>query len=323
MSWGASATLWILPFALLAAACMSPKGPDADAKANVELLREMRQDQEARQSAIEPIAENPAPTFEGRLLEGDTLRDSGEAGRALWTYLQAARLAPENPTPVMRIASLHLSGDPERSAEIFRALLKRYPKSPDAYTGLGLALLAQDNRSGAEEMLRFAVEKDPRHAAALNALGVILDQTGRHAEARSFLDEAFGVQPRNYVPLNNLGRSYLATGQLAAAQAVLERAAQLEARDPAVWNNLGIALGRLGRDQAALEAFRRAGSEQAALNNLGYAAFLSADYDRALHWYERALLENGALAPEIRANLLALEAARNKGGAAQEPVSPR
>ena len=318
MSSGLRATRWILPLALLAAACVSPRGPEADAKANVELLREMRQDQEARQSAVEPIADDPAPTFEGRLLEGDTLRDSGEAGRALWIYLQAARLKPEDPTPVLRIASLHLSADPERSAEIFRALLKRYPKSADAYTGLGLALLAQGNRAGAEEMLRFAVEKDPRQAAALNALGVILDQAGRYAEARAFLNDASGVQPRNYVPLNNLGRSYLAGGELAAAQSVLERAVQLEARDPAVWNNLGLALGRLGRDQAALEAFRRAGSEQAALNNLGYAAFLSHDYDRALHWYERALLEDGTLASEVRANLLALEAARSKGGAKPE-----
>ena len=316
---------WIIALtAVLLAGCAGRGGADAAAKANAELLRELRDEQDQRRATSEPLAEEPAPTLDSRVREGDALRDSGELARALWSYLQASRLAPSDPVPLLRIATLHLSAEPARSEQIFRELVRQHPKSADAYTGLGIAQLAQGKRGGAEDMLRLAIKLDPRHAPALNALGVTLDQAGNHAEARRLLNRAWEVQPRSHVPLNNLGSSYLVTGELSAAVSALERAQQLEPRDAAVMNNLGLALARLGREEEALVKFRAAGSEQASFNNMGYAAFLNRDYERALAWYERALLASGPLLPEIRRNVVALEAERlREGGVGVRTDQPR
>ena len=83
--------------------------------------------------------------------------------------------------------------------------------------------------------------------------------------------------------------SLLHTGEFGAAAEALEQPARLQPRDAAVWNNLGVARGRLGRYDAALAAFRKAGAELSAQNNLGYVHYLNGDYDGALEVYEAAL----------------------------------
>lgn len=308
----------LLLAAVLASACAGHSGPDAATQASVEALRELRHEQDERRAATDTLVAEPAPTFASRMREGDELRASGQHGKALWAYLQAGRLEPSSPEPTLRIATLHLNVEPKRAEEIFREIVKQYPESADAYAGLGVALLAQGERSAAQDMLRLAIELDPRHAPALNALGVALDQAGQHVEARALLNRAWSIQPRSHVALNNLGSSYLATGEFAEAASVLQQAEQLEPRDFAVKNNLGLALARLGKEQAALAKFREAGSDQAAYNNMGYAAYLDQKYDRALDWYERALLEEGPLAPQIRLNIIDAVAASRSSLRTQE-----
>ena len=110
-------------------------GNDSAPAVNAELLKEMRSSQEQRQeaAAVAPDAGEPA-TVESHLAKGDGMRAKGDHPRALWSYLLAHRLDREDPRPIARIATLHLSREPERSEAIFRELVHREGDSAIART---------------------------------------------------------------------------------------------------------------------------------------------------------------------------------------------
>ena len=269
--------------------------------------------QNFQQSETREIRSPEPTTLADRVREGDALRKDGRSAAAMWSYLQAHELDPEDPGPIARMAGLHLAVEPERAEAIFQDLARTHPESSAAHTGLGLTLIARQDWAAAREALERAVEFDPRSAPAFSALGVSLDRQGLHAEARDAYLRATALQPRYYEALNNLGVSYLATEDFANAAEALQRAAAQQDRDPAVLNNLGLALGRMGRYDDALEAFERAGSEQAARNNLGYVSYLNGDYERAIAEYELALLAPGDQRLLVLRNFRAARSAEKPG----------
>jgi Flp pilus assembly protein TadD len=268
---------------------IQPDDPAAEAQARVlDEMVEARQDrQDAR--AESPQAE-PGPDMASLIQEGDVQRRGGEVAQALWSYLKAHDLDRSDPEPLLRIASIHIHGDPERAAAIFRKLDREHPDSATAKTGLGLVYVAQGDEAAAETALREALQREPDFPAAHNALGLVLDRQGNPSEGRPHFVRASELQPRSYVPLNNLGVSFLKTQENERAVAVLQRASLVEHRDPAVFNNLGVGLARLGRFEQALAAFRRAGPEHAAWNNLGTVRLERGELDAAILAYEQALL---------------------------------
>jgi Flp pilus assembly protein TadD len=271
-----------------------------DAKVQAELIRKQ---QEARAATAVPVDELEPESLEFRLLAGDEHRLVGEYANAMWSYLKAHELDPEDTAPILRMASLHLMADPDHAEKIFLDLVAKYPERGAAYTGLGLVRIARHDWEGARDALIRAVARSPRSALAHSALGVCLDRTGDHDEARQAYQRAVALHPDSYEALNNLGVSYLTTGDFAGAEEALRRASTQQSRDPAVFNNLGLALGRLERYDEALEAFRQAGPEQAARNNLGYVAYLNGNYGRARAEYELALLARGDQRLEVLRNL--------------------
>ena len=286
-----------LPFA-------GPEGPASQA----ELIRKQ---QKMRAAADGNLASEPV-VLEDRLHRGDLLRSSGDYAGAMWHYLQAHELAPQDSVPITRMASLHLLSEPRQAESIFRKLIGEHPENGAAHTGLGLALLERQDWTAARESLAHAVELSPRSAAAYSALGVCLDRMGEHDDARAAYRSATTLHPSYYEALNNLGVSYLTTEEFGAAVETLVRASQQQDRDPAVFNNLGLALGRLERYGEALAAFRRGGAEQAARNNLGFVHYLNGSYDRAIEEYERALLSDGDQRLLVLRNLRAARRAKQE-----------
>jgi Flp pilus assembly protein TadD len=284
---------------------------------NAEMLQELRETQALRQQAEPAPSNDEAPTLESHLAKGDAQRAQGDHTRALWSYLLAHSLDREDPRPIGRIGTLHLSREPGRAEVIFRQLLQQGDDSALARTGLGLALIARGAWIDAVTELRQAVDEDEGLAAAHNALGVALDHEKQSEDARWYYRRASEIQPRSYEPWNNLGVSLLSTGDFAGAAEALERASRLEARDAAVWNNLGVARGRMQQYDAALEAFRKAGDERSAQNNLGYVHYLNGDYDAALAAYERALHAAG----EAEERLPVLRNARIAQQAKSQPAA--
>jgi len=257
-----------------------------------------------RKAAAEAVpAETETRSAKEYLRKGDALHSEGADAAAMWNYLQAHQLDPNDPAPAVRIASLQLMVDAKRAESIFRELIETHPDNGAAQTGMALVRMEQLDWQAARVALVRAVALSPDSAIAYSALGACLDRLGQHEEAQAAYTRATELQPGFYEALNNLGVSYVASGKFEDAAEVLRRAARLEARDPAVFNNLGLALGRLRRYDDALEAFRRAGSEQTARNNLGYVSYLNGDYERARAEYEQALLATGDQRLHVLRNL--------------------
>jgi Flp pilus assembly protein TadD len=259
------------------------------------------------------------PSFDAAMEKADRLRRSGEPSQALWSYLQALRMHPESQTPRARIALLHLREDPARAEAILQGVVQEEPDSAFAHTALGIALLAQNRPEPARAALTRAVSLDPSQAVAFSALGVVHDQLGQHAAARVYQRRAQELRPEDPAILNNLGISCLLDGDLHGAEQSFRHAVALRPEDPTLRNNLGLALGRQHRYGEALEAFRRGGDEQAALNNLGYVHYLNGEYDQAIARYEQALLVQGDRTVVVLRNLNAALAAR-RVDSAQPPA---
>lgn len=251
------------------------------------------------------------------LADGDAARAAGDGAEALWRYLRAHEQDPDDPRPMLRIGSLHLTREPAHAESIFRDLTKTSASAALAHLGLGLALLAQNEFGPAEQSLARAEAEAPELAAAPAARGVALDRLGHPEEAQESYWRALSRHPDDPMVLNNLGVSYLSTRAYGRAAEVLTRAAELAPRDPAVQNNLGLALVGIGREREALEAFLRAGEPQAAHNNLATAYLLTGQLERAVAEYERALLQPGDARLAVLRNLRSARQAMRAGAPAQ------
>jgi Flp pilus assembly protein TadD len=188
-----------------------------------------------------------------------------------------------------------------------------------AYVGLGLAKLAQDEPEGAAGYLERALELDPSSADAHGAYALVLGSLELYEDAQEHARQAAELAPQNSAIVNNYGIASLRAGDAVLAEKAFRAAIALESRDPAYRNNLGIALGRQRRYAEAMSAFRSAGSEQAAENNLGYVYYMNGLLEDAVAHYELALEAQGDDQLKILRNLdAALEAQRVAKGKSQD-----
>jgi Flp pilus assembly protein TadD len=244
----------------------------------------------ARASSAQPQMPEPPPSAPALIAQGDQMRDAGNYSRAAWSYLRALRVDPALTTPRERIGFLQLtSGDAELAKGAFEMVLRESSQSPAATLGLGLAHLQLGHLPEARTSLEQALALDPSSTTTLLALGMLCDWSEQHEDARRYYEKARELQPISQEVENNLGISYLLTKDYAKAEQHLRRAIELDRGDLAQHNNLGLALAELGRYDEALAAFRAAGSESAAQNNLGYLRFTKGDYAGAIQHYELAL----------------------------------
>jgi choline-sulfatase len=159
-------------------------------------------------------------------------------------------------------------GDAAAARAQFADATARFPTSPAAWTGLGLAAEAAGDRkqaeahllralaldpSRAETLLRLAalagargdrdaelrhrrrlVELFPRHAASRRQLALALERSGRFAEAETAFREALALGSGVRATRLALGRFLLARGRAAEARDVLDALRRQDADDPEV-----------------------------------------------------------------------------------------
>ncbi len=281
------------------------------------MVREERAIEESRQK---DRAENPL-TLEDRLERGDDRLAKGEISAAVWEYGAAHKIEPGSPEPRVRLGYVHLRAQPERARPLFESALEIDPDHASAHRGLGLSLFAAGGRDEGIAHLEQAVNLAPRSSMAREALGVSLDEVGRREEARTQLEKAAELAPKSSTIQSNLGSFYLRIGEYENAARHLRAALRLDTRDTALReNNLGLALAMQGRFEEALAAFRRAGDEQNARANLGFAHFERGEYDLAIEEYEAALVAGGPANVQVVKNL---KAARRALAASGNRATPR
>ena len=258
-------------------------------------------------------------SFEDTLAAARRFHRAGDAEQAMQLYFNAFRLDPTDSRSHEGIAYLQLARQPEQAEGVFRKVIAADPNSTMAYVGLGLARLAQEDSEEAAGYLETALELDPASPDAHGAYALILGAQQRYEEAQEHARVAAELAPQNSVIANNYGIASLRAGDPLLAEKAFQNAIALESRDPAYRNNLGIALGRQRRYADAMRAFRSAGSEEAAENNLGYVYYMNGQLDHAIAHYELALQAEGDDKLKILRNLnAALDAKHAAEGASQD-----
>lgn len=283
-------------------------------------LEEHREYMAERAAAkIEEVEERDERSFEETLAAAHRSHRTGDAEQAIHLYFEAFRLDPADSRSHEGIAYLQLAGQPDHSEKVFLSVIETDPNSTMSYVGLGFAKLVKNEPDEAAAYLERALELNPESADAHGAYALVLGALHRYEDAQEQARRAAELAPQNSTIVNNYGVANLLVGDTVLAEESFRNAISLESRDPAYRNNLGIALGRQGRYEEAMKAFRSAGGEQAAENNLGYVYYKNGLLDDAVAHYELALVAQGDDKLKILRNLnAAIDAKATAVGALQD-----
>lgn len=231
--------------------------------------------------------------------------DSHEAGRL---YLQALAAGAPASRVHTRMGDLYLSlGEYPKAVLAYKEALKHDAKFAPAMQGLGFALYLGGDKADATDVLTKALARDPSLARAAALLGTIEARDGRPEAALAVYDRCLAAAFDADVE-NNRGIALLLLGRTDEAVDAFRKAASAQ-KSARFANNLGLALCRLHRYDEAYAAFAGAGSEAAALNNIGVCYMEAGDKAKAQAAFERAIAANPRFYPEAQQNLSRLSTA--------------
>jgi Flp pilus assembly protein TadD len=175
-----------------------------------------------------------------------------------------------------------------------------------AFQGQAIVRLRQGQHDTAEDLLNKAIDLDPALWRAWNGLGRVRDARKDYVAARYAYRQAIDIDPKNALLHNNLGFSLLASGNPAYAETSLRRALELDPEMEVAAANLRFALALQGRYAPAL-AGAHASERARIMNNVGYAALLRGDHDKARSLFLSAMEVDPGFFKEARRNLAYLE----------------
>jgi Flp pilus assembly protein TadD len=124
-------------------------------------------------------------------------------------------------TTLLRADALRVTGQPERSADVYRTLLST-PLAAQGYRGLGLLAGAKGDFATASQQLAHAVDASPTEAGLLSDLAYARLRDGDIAGARVPMMEAAELDQKNPKIVSNLALYLLADGQVKNANGYMD-----------------------------------------------------------------------------------------------------
>jgi tetratricopeptide (TPR) repeat protein len=207
----------------------------------------------------------PEELSELHAVEGDLKGDDGDFVGALSEYKKAARLQPESPQHLSRLAEGYAASDqPYKAIEYYqRALHARKEKSgdqdlPEAHIGLGDLCHSFAYSAAAVRSYERAVRSRPRQPFYRWKLAVALATLGLYEKAERQLLAALELAPEDAFYHFQLADVYLLMRRDNAAVDEFSRTVELAPRDDYYRLRLGAALLRAGRTGEAVSHFERA-----------------------------------------------------------------
>jgi tetratricopeptide (TPR) repeat protein len=216
----------------------------------IEILEELHAEDTEDFATLQLLVENYAETGEFDKAEG-LMRAAGTTalGEMDDNFL------------ILRARLFHLQNRHAEAAETAEKLLVRQKDNDDYLMIAGEYYYEAGRMEDAERVLRRAIELDPTNAEAYNALGYFFAEAGiKLDEALELVQKALELNPDAGHIVDSLGWVYFMQGRYEEAARDLERAVELlkNRPDPVVLEHLGDAYMKLGREEAAREAWHRA-----------------------------------------------------------------
>lgn len=221
---------------------------------------------------------------------GDRLLARGQLHAAYLHYEKALQLAPDNiGLEYKKGLALLKAGKAQEAIMQFKLVPDGDPLHALACEGMGRAHILKKEFSTSQAYFMKAVSLDEKLWLSHNYLGAIHDRRKQWAKALKSYRTAIELRPHEGMIYNNLGMSYLMAKQYTSAATAFQEAISRGFNLSRVYNNLGMALAHLGYDDAAFEAFGKAGGQARAYNNLGCIYLEKRQLIKAIACFEKAI----------------------------------
>ncbi|MDR1989973.1 MAG: tetratricopeptide repeat protein [Acidobacteriaceae bacterium] len=193
-------------------------------------------------------------------LESLALRSGGKVDAGLAVLEDFVKAQSENVAAVVSLAQAYSETNRGAKAiETLRGAQTKFPGESSITFELGMALDRQKKYAEAEAVFRDLIAKEPDNAAALNYLGYMLaERGGRINESVDLINRALALDPGNGSYLDSLGWAYFKDGKFDLALDPLQKAAGQLTANSVVQEHYGDLLFKLGRIDAAIEAWDKA-----------------------------------------------------------------
>ena len=233
--------------------------------------------------------EFPVESVDDALARAALAMRAGEVDKALFFYVRALQLQPDNVALMAHIGDIHMQRKNFAMAKrVYLAARSHDPSHAQTLEGLGLIYMNEGLHEAAVRELTSAIANDDNLWRAHNALGVYADKAADFETAQLHYDKALSINPNAAHVLNNRGYSkYLAGDNHGAARDFYEAASNQGFMQ--AWANLGRVYARQGWYDDAIETYREVMSEKHALNNTAKAAIRNGDVEQAKRYLHEAI----------------------------------
>jgi Flp pilus assembly protein TadD len=179
-------------------------------------------------------------------------------------------------------------GELQQAYATFTALSEMPEVSVPARQGQGISLLLLGQQDKAQSILLSVVKESPTAWRAWNALGRSYDMSENWELSVQAYNMALEAKPNTPIVLNNFGMSLLSQGRYAESEKQFRDALLTQPDFGVARNNLRFAVAMQGRYRDAFVGVART-DMPTVLNNVGYAALLRGEKERAEAYFQRAI----------------------------------
>jgi tetratricopeptide (TPR) repeat protein len=219
-------------------------------------------------------------------------------GRAESEWREAVRIHPDLTDAQRSLAGLELRrGDLDALLQTAQQIIKIEPYSPGGFILKGVADIARQKYTDAQQDAEQAELRAPQNPAPLVQMGNIQLVQKHYADAEKFYQQALGKDPSSTEGLSGLMNTYVAEKQLDKALAAANAQIAKSPNNSNFYDLLGTALfnGKKdlpGADGALRKAIELDKNNVDALEKLGKVQVQEGSADQALALYQQSIKDN-------------------------------
>lgn len=260
-------------------------------------VKPLKEEQAAKlQEAYDPIKPQPQPGAKEELSPerqealGDLLLEQRQYQDSLVQYLQILKQNPKRHDIRYKVGViLLLAGQHEQARKELNEVLAAQPNLLEAREALGLTYFEEKQYPQAIRIFQEVLRQDSGRARSYHLLGMAYLAQDNPKEALRVMERGVTLNDKNVALLTSMGQAYLKLKDYHRALLYLKKAQGLSPQSEKVNLQLGMALAGMKRYSEAFDAFRKAGDEAQAYNNIGVHYFLEGRYEDAAKCFQRAL----------------------------------
>jgi tetratricopeptide (TPR) repeat protein len=246
---------------------------------------------------------------------GDLLLERKEYEGSLVRYMQLLQKEPQRVDIRYKVGViLLLNGQTQAARQELTMVLAAKPQMLEAKEALGLTYLEEKQYPEAIRIFKEVLNQDSTRVKTRHLLGIAYLSQDNPREAIRVMEPGTYQGGKNVAFLATLGQAYLKVKDYNRALLYLQKGHSLDPKDKKINQNMGMALAGLKRYPEAFEAFKQAGDEAQAYNNIGVHYYLDGRYEDAAKCFQKALDLRPTFYGEAKTNLQrALEKLQESG----------